>query len=285
MTQTPPLHCGHCGAALAPGVAFCGRCGRAVPRAAAVPAGPVPAGASPAGAVPAPAPPPPPPPFARAAGTPRTKLRHGQTLLIAGGAIAALVVVLTIIAVKVAGSGAHCGFFCGPHQGPRLSDEKSFTDTKWGFVIDYGGATLTLNKSDPQGDTADFLATDAAGDPTGEITVTAMSQTSTQAAIQKELDAYSGGQFSSPQPVEAIPGAEIALIPGDGEGYTSKLASSDGSTGTPVGIQIIAIQHGNETLVASMWSPIQQDVSFAPFYLFSGETFDHVLTELHFTGG
>jgi hypothetical protein len=268
ITQVPPRHCGHCGAALAPGVAFCGSCGSPV-----------------AGGAAAVTPPPPPPVFATAAAVPRTKLRHGHTILIAGGVIAALVVVVTLVAVRVGGTSAHCGFYCGPHPGVRLSDPASFTNTKWGFVVDYSGSNLKLQKSDPGGDTADFLDATASGQQFGEITVTATSHTSTQAAIKSALDLYAGGQFTDIRPAGAVPGAEIGLIPGDGEGYTATLASSSGSTGSRVGIQIMAITHGNETIVASMWSPAKDDPGLAPFYLIAGQDFDFVLTYLHFTGG
>ena len=230
------------------------------------------------------APPPPPPPALVVAG-PRRKLSHSRTLVLAGGIIAVLVVVITVVATHVAGVGAHCGFYCGPKTGPLLTDEKSFTDNKWHFVVDYSGANLTLNGSDPNGDSADLLASDHGGNPAGEILVTGMSQTSTQSAIQAALDVYSNNNFSDISPVEAIPGAEIGLVLGEGQGYTAKLKSSDGSSGTDVGIEIMAVTRGNETLVASMWSPIQNQVSNAPFYLFAEQDFDHVLTDLQFTGG
>lgn len=237
-----------------------------------------------------PPPPPPPPPPALVVAGPRRKLSHTRTLLVAGGIIAVLVVIITVVATRVASSGAQCAFYCGPKTGPLLTDEKTFTNNKWHFVIDYGGANLTLNTSgpsgsDPNGDSADLLATDSSGNGAGEIVITGMPQTSTQSAIQAALDLYSNLQFSDIRPVEAVPGAEIGLVQGDGQGYTGVLASSDGSSGTDVGIQIMAVTHGNETLVASMWSPIQKDVSAAPFYLFAEQSFDHVLTDLQFTGG
>ena len=230
------------------------------------------------------APPPPPPPALLVLG-PRRKLSHGRTLLLAGGIIALLVVVITVVATRVATPSGRCGFFCGPHTGSPLSGTKTFTDTKWHFVIDYSSDGLSLNNSDPNGDSADLLASDASGNPAGEILVTAMAQTSEQSAIQAALDVYSKGNFSDVRPVEAVPGAEIGLVPGQGQGYTAVLASSDGSTGTPVGIQIMAVTHGSETLVASMWSPTQNDVSSAPFYMVAEQDFDHVLTELQFTAG
>lgn len=232
-----------------------------------------------------PPPPPPPPPPAFAAAQP-AKLRHHHTVLLAAGIIAVLVVVVTAIAVKVGTGGTPCRLYCGPHVGPRLADQKSFTDKKWSFVVEYGGTGLTLNTDDANSDSVDLLAKDSQGNPAGEILVTGMSGTSTQDAIQTQLDQFKGNNFTDIQPVAPIPGAEIGLVPGDGEGYTAALVES-GSSETNVGIQIMAVTHGNETLVASMWSPLvdRSQVAAAPFYLFAEQDFDHVITDLRFTNG
>lgn len=271
MSEVRPTYCGHCGALLSPGATFCGKCGQHV----------VPATST---AVP---PPPPPPSGAVIAAPPSAKLGHRHTIMLAAGIMAVVVVVVTVVAVKLGVTGKPCTLYCGPHVGPRLADQKSFTDSKWNFVVEYGGSALTLNTNDANSDSVDLLSTSDKGDQLGEITVTGMSATSTQNAIQAELDQYKGNHFDDIQPVGPIPGAEIGLVPGDGEGYTAALVSADGRSGTNVGIQIIAVTHGNETLVASMWSPRVQSsrVAFAPFYLFAEQDFDHVITDLRFTNG
>lgn len=211
-------------------------------------------------------------------------MSHRSIIGSAAGIISLLVTVVTFFAVHFASSSQGCGFFCAPASGQPVSNSEQFVDTKWGFVIDYGGSQLTINQPDPTSDSADFLAEDVNGNTVGEITITAMRDTNTQQAVKAALRDFSGDQFQDITPVEAVPGAEIGLIPGDGEGYSANVVSTDGSTDNPVGIVILASTHSNVTLLAEMWS--ETDTSGdAPFYLSTDQSFDYVLTDLHFRTG
>ncbi len=162
-------------------------------------------------------------------------------------------------------------------------NSREFIDTKWGFIVDYSATVLKINQPDPSSSSADFIAQDQSGDTVGEILVTAMAATNTSQAVQKALGDFSGDQFQDITEVESVPGAEIGLIPAVGNGYTANLVSTSGSSGNPVGIVIVAATHGNTTLVAEMWC--ETDTSGdAPFYIATDQSFDYVLTNLHFQG-
>ncbi len=255
--------CGHCGSALLPGNAFCGRCGAPTASGAAAQYSP-------------------PPPYA-GAGHP-VKLSHSSVIIAAVATIAVVASLVTFLAVQVSTSAQGCGFHCAPDIGQRLADSKEFVDTKWGFIVDYSGSNLTLNQGDPRSASADFLAQDRSGNTIGEILISAEAATNTQQAVKAALGDFSGNQFQDISAVEAVPGAEIGLIPGDGTGYTANLVSTSGSSGNPVGIVIIAATHGSVTIVAEMWS-VTNTSGDAPFYVATDQPFDDVLTNLHFSTG
>ena len=263
MTTTFGGHfCGHCGAPLSAGSAFCGKCGA-----------PTGAGAT-ARALPL-------PPYASA--TRPSKLSHTTVIVAALATIALVATLVTVFAVKVSTSAQSCGFYCGPDVGSRLPDSREFVDTKWGFIIDYSATALKINQPDPSSSSADFIAQDPSGDTVGEILVTAMAATNTSQAVQNALGDFSSNQFQDITEVESVPGAEIGLIPAVGNGYTANVVSTSGSSGNPVGIVIVAATHDNTTLVAEMWCE-SDNGGDAPFYLEADQSFDYVLTNLHFQG-
>jgi hypothetical protein len=254
--------CGRCGAPLGAGSVFCGRCGAPVAPGDSAWNAPLPRYAQ----------------FARS-----SKLSHRRVIASSLAVLAVVATLVTVIAVKVSTSAQGCGFFCAPASGPRLADTREFVDTKWGFVVDYSGSNLTINQPDPTSDSVDFQALDRNGDSVGEILITAMAATNPSQAIRAALGDFSSDQFQDITPVEPVPGAEIALIPAAGEGYTANVVSTAGSSGNPVGIVITAATHGAVTIVATMWS--ETDTSGdAPFYLATDQSFDYVLTNLHFRG-
>jgi len=199
------------------------------------------------------------------------------------GALASLTVVLTVVALRLIVSPVHCGFYCGPHLAPRLAGAHSFTDTKWGFVVDYDTAQFALHTSDPNADTVDLTALDPRGRQLGEIEFIAMRATATQQAIQSTLqNVFPSSRFSDPKPVGPVSGAEIGLIPGAGTGYLADQRGTSGASANQDGIMILASTHGNVTIVAAMWSLYDQQGD-APFYLLADLWFDSVITNLHFT--
>jgi zinc ribbon protein len=263
MTTTFGGHfCGHCGAPLSAGSAFCGKCGAPTGPGALARALPLPAYAS---------------------ATHPSKLSHTTVIVAALAAIALVATLITVFAVRVSTSAEGCGFYCAPDVGSRLPDSREFVDTKWGFIIDYSGSMLTINQPDPSSSSADFLAEDQSGNTVGEILVTAMAATNTAQAVKNALGDFSSNQFQDITAVESVPGAEIGLIPAVGTGYTANLVSTAGSSGNPVGIVILAATHGNTTLVAEMWSQTNNSGD-APFYVATDQSFDYVLTNLHFQG-
>ena len=255
--------CLHCGAALLPGSAFCGRCGAPVAAAAAARYWA-------------------PPPHAGALHP--AKLSHASVIVAALSAIAVVATLVTLLAVRVSTSAQGCGFYCAPDVGQRLADSKEFVDTKWGFVVDYSGSNLTLDQGDPRSDSVDFLAQDQNGGTVGEILISAEKATSPAQAAKAALGDFPSDEFQDITEVEAVPGAEIGLIPGDGTGYTANLVSTAGSSGNPVAIVTMAATHGNVTIVAAMWSASDTSGD-APFYLAADQSFDYVLTNLHFQAG
>jgi hypothetical protein len=263
MTTTFGGHfCGQCGAPLSAGSAFCGRCG--APTGVGAVARPLPF-----------------PPYARA--THPSKLSHTTVIVAALAAIALVATLVTVFAVKVSTSAQGCGFHCGPDVGARLPDSREFVDTKWGFVVDYSATVLSINQPNPSSDSADFIAQDQSGGTVGEILITAMKATNTSQAVQKALGDFSSNQFQDITEVEPVPGAEIGLIPAVGTGYTANVVSTSGRSGNPVGIVIVAATQGSTTLVAEMWCETNTSGD-APFYIATDQSFDYVLTNLHFRG-
>jgi hypothetical protein len=253
--------CGHCGAPLTAASAFCGRCG--APTSTAGSAYTMIA------------------PYAGAGN--RSKLPHLIIVVAALAIIGVLATTITFVATKVSTSSQGCGFYCAPDVGPRLADSREFVDTKWGFIVDYSGTQLTLNQPNPSSDYADLLASDQNGDAVGEIQIIGMKATNNSQAVQNALGLFSGDQFQDITPVEAVPGAEVGLIPATGEGYTANLVSTAGASGNPVGIAILAATHGNVTIVAAMWSFLDKSGD-APFYISNDQSFDNVITNVHFQG-
>ena len=263
MTTTFGGHfCGHCGAPLSAGSAFCGRCGAPTGLGAVARSLPL-------------------PPYASA--THPSKLSHATVIVAALAAIAIVATLITVFAVRVSTSAQGCGFYCGPDVGSRLPNSRQFTNTKWGFVIDYSGTVLSVNQPAPTSDFADFIAQDQSGNTVGEILVTAMQATNTSQAVKNALGDFSSNQFQDITEVESVPGAEIGLIPAVGNGYTANLVSTSGSSGNPVGIVVVAATHGSTTLVAEMWCETNTSGD-APFYIATDQSFDYVLTNLHFKG-
>ncbi|HVC04454.1 MAG TPA: zinc ribbon domain-containing protein [Candidatus Acidoferrales bacterium] len=263
MTTTFGGHfCGRCGAPLSAGSAFCGRCGAPTGLGAVARALPL-------------------PPYANT--THPSKLSHTTVIVAALAAIAVVATLVTVFAVKVSTSAQACGFYCGPDVGARLPDSREFVDTKWSFVVDYSGTVLSINQPDPSSNSADFIAQDQDGNTVGEILITAMPATNTPQAVQKALGDFSSNQFQDITEVEPVPGAEIGLIPAVGNGYTANLVSTSGSSGSPVGIVIVAATHGSTTLLAEMWCETDTGGD-APFYIATDQSFDYVLTNLHFQG-
>ncbi len=216
---------------------------------------------------------------------PRSKLSHGSILIVAVAAIAVVAIVITIVAVNTRTKAQACGFYCGPHTGTRLAGARQFVDTKWGFTIDYD-SELTPNPAQlsPTADSVEFDVAGQSGNVVGAVVVKAMQATDPQQAIQAELGAINSNTLQDITPVEAVPGAEVGLIPAAGEGYSATLVPSDGGSGEPIGMLILAATHGNVTLVAVVQG-ISSQQGDAPFYIIADQPLDYVLTNLHFQGG
>jgi hypothetical protein len=268
MIQPPPApppvvgFCGRCGLGFGPAAGpYCGRCGNtlAISPAAAV-------GYS--------------YPVLPSATVPATQHRMGSRKLglVAAAMIATLVVVITVVTVVLRPQTQPCGFYCGPKVGPPLTSPTSYQNQKFGFSIDYPGNALQVTS---QADDNVHFAT--ASD--GEIVFLARSGEALDQAVQEGLSLFPGASFANQQQVGSVPGAEIGFVPGQGVALqASYTPTAGGAQGVPVGIVVIAAQKDNLTLVAAMWSQLDDKISNYPFGLDQASLFDFPISNTHFPG-
>ena len=202
----------------------------------------------------------------------RRKLGHGRLLLVAGVALAVIVVLVTLVAVVSRPQSVACGLYCGPHTGARLISSALYKNTKWGYSVEYDSSVLTMGNQGADG--VEFDASN--GD--GSVVFTATQGTDLGGANQAAFNALPSATFQSLQPVGPVRGAEIGLVNGEGTAYSGQFAPPDGSGATPITVVILSASQNNVTLTVTAFSAASTKNADLPYGLDMGSAFDSPIT-------
>jgi hypothetical protein len=265
MTQPPPLpvagYCGRCGRPFTSASgAFCGHCGNPLVAQQPVATGytyPV----APPTAVP---------------GMHR-KLPRSRLWIIGGGAVAALVVVISVVAVAARPVAATCHFSCARQQGQPLVGRTTYRNAKFGYSVEYLGSTMSISGHNDSGVT---FATQNGS----VIGFTASSGTDVDAGIQTAIDRLDSNVFQDLQPVGSVRGAEIGLVLGHGAAYKGNYIPPGGGNSVPIAVLVMSATQNNITVTTIMFSPYSTDVANQPYGLTEGTQLDYPITLTHFPG-
>jgi hypothetical protein len=244
----------------------------------------------------APAPPPPPPaaiaysyPVVASTAVPGGvhRLDQNRLLIIGAGALAAIVVLVTAVAVIARPVSHPCGFFCGPRTGTRLGAPAVYQNQQWGYAIEYDKNELNIANQDANG--VQLVATGGpqlcATGTNGEIDFVAQSGGDVSGAIQKAVADLNTTVFQGLQPIGNIGGAEIGHQPGQGTAYSaSHVPPNGGGQAVPASIAVIAANFNGVTLVATAWSEQSTDVHVQPFKLCNADMLDRPLSNTIWRG-
>ena len=202
----------------------------------------------------------------------RHKLGRSRLLLVAGGALAVIVILVTLVAVVSRPQRSPCGLYCGPRIGARLVNAALYKNQKWGYSVEYDSSVLTIGNQDANG--AEFDATN--GD--GSVVFTATQGTDRGTANQNAFNALPSATFQSLQPVGPVRGAEIGLVAGEGTAYSGQFAPADGSGATPIGVVIFSSSQNNVTLTVTAFSAASDKNPDLPYGLTMAGAFDYPVT-------
>jgi hypothetical protein len=213
---------------------------------------------------------------------PAAKHRLSPLILIVVG----LVVVAVIIGVSAGAASnrpvpQNCHFSCGSLTGPRLLAPNVYTSSQFGYTIEYLPDSTNLESQSATG--AEFT-TDA-----GVIFFDGASGSDVDKAVSDGVASLNTAVVQDLQPVGAIRGAEIGLVPGKGTAYTANFVPQGGGGSTRVGVLVMAATQGGVTVTATMISVYYtaKDSSynnFQPYGLSDGQAFDYPITSLRFPG-
>ena len=265
MTQAPPPpavagFCGRCGAPFTGAAGgFCGRCGNPIVAAAPAASGysyPV----APPSAVPG----------------MRRRLSPTRLWVVGAGAVAALVVVVTVIAVVVRPVGTTCHFSCTRQQGPPLIGNTTYKNAKYGYSVEYLTSEVSAT-NDPNGVTF----TTQAG---SQISFIGSSGGDVDGAIQTAFNGLNTNTYQDLKPVGSVRGAEIGLVLAHGTAYTGNYVPPGGGASGPIALIVMAASSNNVTVTTVMFSTYSTDVGNQPYGLTEGQTFDYPITLTHFPG-
>lgn len=207
----------------------------------------------------------------------RPRLGALRLLVIAASALAALVVLLTVVAVLVRPVAQTCGLHCGPRVGRRLLSPTAYTNQKWGFTVEYDGNAQSIGSQD-----ADSVSLQSSnGD--GEVDFSVASGSDVDRANQDALSSLPSSQFQDVQSIGPVRGAEIGFVPGQGNAYSAQFVTSDGSA-VPVGVVIFSASSGDITITVVAFSQQSNDVANAPYGLDMGQLFDYPVSNTIWSG-
>jgi hypothetical protein len=257
--------CGRCGAPVGFGATFCGRCGNPL----AAPPPPVAMGYS--------------YPVVGSAGVPgaRRKLGHARLLLVAGSAIAILVIVLTVVLVAARPTTKACHFACGPLTGNRLLSTTAYTSSQFHYRVEYSSDLLQVAQQDATSVTLNAASGDGAvvfiGSRGGDVS----------GAIQNAVSGLDSSIFQNLQQVGSIPGAQVGFVQGQGVALAGQFVDPNGGQATPITVMVVAATQNNLTITAlGFGSQDNSSPATNPFELngASAQAFDFALTNTIWPG-
>jgi hypothetical protein len=204
------------------------------------------------------------------------KLRDHHVLLYAGGAITVIVIAVTAIASLVRPQTNPCGYYCGPRVDTRLQAPTTYTNSRYGFQIDYPADKLSI--ADQAGDSVEFHS------KAGPILFQVVSTSSPDTAVDDAVAALPSASFQDMQQVGPVRGAELGFVPATGRVYTATYVPSDGGGSGEVRVAVIAARQNGVTVVATMFSDYDADVAHAPYGLAGDSLFDYPISNFRFRG-
>jgi hypothetical protein len=114
--------------------------------------------------------------------------------LVAGGAVAVMVVLITVGAVAVRPGLQPCHFSCSNQHGPPLIDNTVYTNAKFGFAVEYLAGSTRIVSSDANGVVFNVNGS-------SQIAFAGSSGTDLDAAIQKAFNGIDTNVFQDLQAV------------------------------------------------------------------------------------
>src|ERR1700736_1695141 len=198
----------------------------------------------------------------------RRRLSHRRLIIVAGVALVAGIVLVTLIAVLARPRRQACGFYCGPRVGPRLLSPVAYHNTLFGYTVEYDGSQLTVAGQDDNG--VQLQAAD--GD--GEGIFTSAAGADGTGANQTALGALPSATFQDVQPNGPVRGAEIGFVNGSGTAYTAQFVPADGGQAVPIGITILSASNNGVTITVTAFSAQSTSVQDAPYGLDKASAFD-----------
>lgn len=251
----PPLGCHICGLAAGPMDTFCARCGAPLWGRVYTPMHVLPAQ------------------YGRAHQAPRL-----GPLLFFGALLAVLVVVAGGLGVAAnrlrSPAGGICGFYCGPDTGNAVGLGPTYTNSQYGFTVNYPSGWQTASGSG--------AVTEQTTD--GEFTVyPSRGGADLNSLITNEAQTLGNGNYTQMQTVYAIPGAEIGFTSGQGELYDAFFEPA-GAQAEEVRVGIVAATRGNLTVMIVTVSAYSRSKQLSPSGMTEAQSLDYVLSTFEWPG-
>jgi hypothetical protein len=207
------------------------------------------------------------------------KLRGANLVLIAVGAMALLVAIITAVAVSSRPMLNYCHFSCGPEVGPRLLGQTAYQNSKFGYRVEYESPPFNIAGQDASG-----VALEA--NQNNFLIFSAATGTDVAGALKKSINGLSSNEFQGLQQVSSVvPGAEIGFVPGQGEAFSATYVPPGGGQGQTVSIIVMAATQANMTLtVLAVGNQDLSSVAQLPFGLANGSFFDYEVSNTVWPG-
>src|SRR5438034_7705905 len=247
MATGAPARCwGGCGATLAPGATYCGRCGTPAPQRAYTSA--------------------PPPPYPT---PPQYKLAPA---MIAGGLVLILIVTAVVVgafaaAQFAAGTHVPCTVNCSPKLVTPLPEEALFRSTAYKFQVNYS-SDWTVRDHDAYGVTL--------GTKLGSVVVTGSNGGRPEKVLESAVSNLPSTKWQDVSLVTSLKGAHLGDQDGVGVIYSASLVGST-QTATKVRFAVIAASRGGGTGVVFPVDPAA--AKHSPNGIPEGQAFDYLCTE------
>ena len=204
--------------------------------------------------------------------------RGTNLVLIAVGAMALLVAIITAVAVSSRPTINYCHFSCGPRWGHGCSARRRTTTPN--LVI----GSSTSPPFDVAGQDASSVALEA--NQNNFLIFDAATGTDVAGALKKSINGLSSNEFQGLQQISSVvPGAEIGFVPGQGEAFSATYVPPGGGQGQTVSIIVMAATQGNMTLsVLAVGNQDLNSVAQLPFGLANGSFFDYEVSNTLWPG-
>jgi hypothetical protein len=221
-------------------------------------------------------------PVVAAASVPQQKLRHTHFIIAVAVGLAVLVVGITAITVGLKPTLQLCHFTCGPDVGPRLLNPTAYSNSQFGYRVEYDSGEFSTASPTAAGVTFE-LGNIGAG--SGSATFTATAGSDVNAALNSALNGISSSTFQDMQEIGPVAGAEIGEVEGTGVAYSATYVPPNGGQSQPVAVVVEAATFKNMTIsILAIGDQDLSQVDNLPIGLVAGQLFDEVGTNTIWPG-